>query len=177
MASIFDPDDLHAITRSVAGRNDGQATCAQIVDELKQIYPRYVSDKNPWLFNRSGGGQGQLKVLHCSMFEYLLLYGTPTGTPRRSGREWIEVWDFVFDGELWCCEEGKLEPTVYRPGRVAHLGKGRTMGWAVPSATFMLEYARGPVQAMPPFGVADSILNTLACWTAGASVSRSCRMA
>ena len=52
-----------------------------------------------------------MKILHRSMFEYLLLYGTPIGTKGHPGREWIELWDFVFDGELWCC--------------------GRAMGWAV----------------------------------------------
>lgn len=175
-SSIFDPEHLHEIAKSVAGLDDRQAACARIIDELKRMHPGHISDGMPWLSNNSGIGMGQMKILHCSMFEYLLLYGTPIGTNAHAGREWTEVWDFVFDGELWCHEEGEISPAAHRPGDVAYLGKGRLMGWAVPDAAFMLEYGRGPVQSMPPFGVADSIFSTLACWNARGGITRPCRL-
>ncbi|SPM37252.1 hypothetical protein MRAB57_5095 [Mycobacterium rhizamassiliense] len=161
MAAIFDPDDLRAMAKSAVGLSNRQAACAHIIDELKRKHPGHIRDDIPWLFNNSGGAMGEMKILHFSLSEYLLLYGTPIGTGGHSGRYRTQLWDFVFDGEMWSYEEGELERTVFEPGGVSYLGKGRVKGWGVPHAAFMLEYARGPVVTMLPFGLADSAFSTV----------------
>jgi C-8 sterol isomerase len=77
------------------------------------------------------------------------------------------VWDFVFDGEMWCYEEGELERKVYLPGDVAYLGGGLVKGYAVPGGAYMLEYARGPIPSMLLFGLADTIFSTVDAPTIG----------
>jgi C-8 sterol isomerase len=161
MASIFDPDDLHAVAKAAVGLGDRDAACGQIVAELKRNYPGRIRDDIPWLFNNAGGAMGQMKILHASFSEYVLLFGTPIGTEGHSGRYATEVWDFVFDGEMWCYEEGELSRHVYRPGDGAYLGKGSAKGYRIPDSAFMLEYARGPIPRMFPFGLADSVFSTV----------------
>ena len=88
---------------------------------------------------------GQMKLLHCSMSEYILLFGTPIGTEGHSGRYATEVYDFMIDGEMWCYHPGEFERAVYKPGDAAYLGADQVKGYAVPSHAWMLEYARGPI--------------------------------
>jgi hypothetical protein len=167
MKRIFNPDDLHVIVKAAAALDDRKSACEQIVAELKRNYPGHIRDDIPWLFNNAGGAMGQMKLLHCSLSEYVILFGTPIGTEGHSGRYATEVWDFVFDGELWCYEEGELERNVFGPGDVAYLGEGRAKGYAVPNGAFMLEYARGPIPSMLAFGLADTIFSTLDAPTMG----------
>jgi C-8 sterol isomerase len=171
VAHVFNPDDLHAVAKAAVGLGDRDAACAHIVAELKRNYPRHVRDDIPWIFNNAGGAMGQMKLLHASFSEYILLFGTPIGTEGHSGRYATEVWDFVFDGEMWCYEEGDLSRRVYQPGDGAHLGKGRAKGYRVPDSALMLEYARGPIALMFPFGLADSVLSTIDLRTAARTMS------
>jgi ERG2 and Sigma1 receptor like protein len=161
MTIVFNPDDLHAIAKAAVGLDDRTAACEQIVTDLKHAYPRYIRYDIPWLLNNAGGAMGQMKLLHCSLTEYLILFGTPIGTEGHSGRYPTEVWDFVYDGQVWCYEEGELDRTEYRPGDVAYLGRGHVKGYAAPGGAYMLEYARGPIPTMMAFGVADSTFSTV----------------
>lgn len=161
MGRVFNPDELHAIAKSVTGISDRQAACEQIVDELKSRHPQHIRDDIPWLFSNARGTMAQLKILHCSMTEYLILFGTPIGTQGHSGRFLAQIWDFVFDGEMWSYEEGELQRKVIEPGAVAYLGRGRAKGWAVPEAAYMLEYARGPIPTMTPYIVWGALFSTL----------------
>lgn len=104
---------------------------------------------------------GQMKILHVSFSEYIILFGTPIGTEGHSGRYSAGVWDFVFDGEMWCYHEGELERKSYKPGDAAFLGKKRTKGYRIPDSAFMLEYARGPIIGMLRFGLADTVFSTV----------------
>ncbi|BDB40178.1 hypothetical protein IWGMT90018_06240 [Mycobacterium kiyosense] len=104
---------------------------------------------------------GQMKLLHASLTEYLILFGTPIGTEGHSGRYPTEVWDFVFDGQVWCYEEGELDRAEHHPGDVAYLGRGRVKGYCAPGGAYMLEYARGPIPSMMAFGVADAVFSTV----------------
>ncbi len=161
MGAIFDPDNLHAIAKRAVGREGREAAFTQIIADLQQQYPGHIRADVPWLFNNAGGAMGQMKLLHCSLSEYLILFGTPIGTEGHSGRYASEVWDFIIDGEMWCYLEGEFERSVYKPGDGAYLGGGRVKGYSVPEEAYMLEYARGPIVTMLPFGLADSIFSTV----------------
>ena len=162
MGKVFDPDDLHAIAKAAVGLDTTEAACTQIVAELKRKYPDHIHDDIPCLFNNAGGAMGQMKFLHCSLSEYLILFGTPIGTEGHSGRYTAEVWDFIFAGEIWGYGEGELERQVFKPGEFHHLGSGRAEGYKIPdTGSFMLEYARGPILSMMAFGLADTIFSTL----------------
>ena len=76
--------------------------------------------------------------------------------------EWDQpIWDFTIAGEMWCYVEGELNRTVYKPGARAFLGTKSAKGYRVDDHLWVLEYARGPVYTMLPFGLADTLFSTL----------------
>jgi hypothetical protein len=161
MGYIFEPAELHEISKRAVSEKSRDAIIRVVSEELKRRYPDYIELGVPWLFNNAGGAMGQIKLLHCSLSEYILIFGTPIGTEGHSGRYATEVYDFMLDGEMWCFHAGQFERAIYRPGDVAYLGADLAKGYAVPSHVMMLEYARGPIPTMLPFGLADTVFSTL----------------
>jgi C-8 sterol isomerase len=170
MGYIFDPDELHEIARLGLGKGTKDESFRVIGDELLRRYPKHITLDNPWIFNNAGGAMGQMKLMHCSITEYVIFFGTPIGTEGHSGRYRTEVYDFMIDGEMWCYHAGEFERAVYRPGDAAFLGADRAKGYAVPSHAWMLEYSRGPIPSMLPFGLADTMFSTLDRHTVGTTL-------
>ncbi len=167
MATIFDPETLHEIAKLGVGLPSRDDTFRVVTQELKNRYPKHITLDNPWIFNNAGGAMGQMKLLHCSITEYVILFGTPIGTEGHSGRYGTEVYDFMLDGEMWCYHPGEFERAVYKPGDAAYLGADKAKGYAVPSHAWMLEYSRGLIPTMLPFGLADTLFSTLDRQTVG----------
>lgn len=161
MSYVFDPERLHEVVQKHVGLPNEQAFDA-ITRDVAELYPGHV-DTGPrnWIFNNAGGAMGQITLLHASLSEYLLIFGTPIGTEGHSGRYATEVWDFMIAGEMWTYLEGESERRVDAPGDAAYLGRSRVKGYRVPDAAWMLEYARGPIPTMLPFGLADTVTSTL----------------
>ena len=151
MGTIFDTDGSHAITKAAVGMESKSGRLSRSYRPEGQL-PGHIHDDTPWVFNNAGGAMGQMKLLHCSLSVHLIFFGTPIGTEGHSGRYGSEVRDFIIDGEVWCYEEGQFERRIYAPGDVAYLAGGQVKGYRHPDSAFMLEYARGPIPAMLPFG-------------------------
>jgi C-8 sterol isomerase len=165
MGYIFEPEVLHAIARQAVGLSY-QSMVEVVVEGLRKHYPGHIAHQQERIFNNAGGAMGVLALLHGSMSEYIHIFGTPIGTEGHSGRYRTEVYDFMLDGEMWCYLPGEFERTVYRAGDVAYLGKSAAKGYRIPDHTWILEYARGPIMFMLPFGLADTLLSTLDFYTA-----------
>ena len=167
MGYVFDPEVLHDCAKLGVDQPLEHAFDA-ITQGLASHYPKHI-DTGPrkWMFNNAGGAMGQMSLLHCSLSEYILIFGSPIGTEGHSGRYRTEVYDWVFNGEMWCYHEGESERTVYGPGSKAFLGGGRVKGYRLPDHAWMLEYARGPIPLMLPFGLADTMMSTLDFKTLG----------
>jgi C-8 sterol isomerase len=161
MGYIFDPDELHQVAKLGVGKSNKQEMFRVVGEELRRRHPKHINLEGDWIFNNAGGAMGQMKLLHCSLSEYIIFFGTPIGTEGHSGRYTTEVFDFMLDGEMWCYHPGEFERAVYKAGDAAYLGADRAKGYAVPSHAWMLEYARGPIPSMLPFGLADTLFSTL----------------
>jgi C-8 sterol isomerase len=67
----------------------------------------------------------------------------------------------VLHGEAWYGREGRFEREVYRPGDLIVVDQRESTAIRVDDSVWMVEYARGPVWRLLPFGLADSIFSTL----------------
>lgn len=162
MGYVFDPKVLHGCAREGVGVENIEVAFDRVMAALRAHYPEHIYDgPRDWIFNNAGGAMGQLTLLHASLTEYVILFGSAIGTEGHSGRYAAEVHDYMIAGDMWCYVEGETTKTVYRPGDWATLGSGKTKGYRLPDAAWMLEYSRGPIPAMLPFGLADSLLSTL----------------
>ena len=58
-----------------------------VANELSVIYPGHIlsKEKREWLFVNCGGWMGAFLVLHASITEYVLLFGTGIHTSGNSG--------------------------------------------------------------------------------------------
>ncbi|MFK7986276.1 MAG: ERG2 family protein [Sandaracinaceae bacterium] len=160
MGYIFDPDELHGIVRDVIGQPLPKMI-ADIRDALEPSYGAHLLPGNDWIFNNAGGAMGQMLVLHASITEYLIIFGSPIGTEGHSGRFMAKDFFYILEGEQWAYAEGDLEKRVYKPGDLHILAPGTAEGYRMPDHCFALEYARGVIPAMLPFGVADTLFSTL----------------
>ncbi len=160
MGYIFEPDHLHEVVKSVIGQ-----PLPQMIDDIKaQLnarYPGHILMDSRWIFNNAGGAMGQMLVLHASITEYVMIFGSPIGTEGHSGRFYAKDFFFILEGEQWAYAEGDLERRVYKPGDLHILPPGTAEGYKMPEACFALEYARGAIPAMLPFGIADAMSSTL----------------
>src|SRR5690606_5800536 len=160
MAYIFDPDVLHSLVKDVVGQPLPDMI-AQLRRELPERYPGHILENTDWIFNNAGRAMGQMLVLHASITESIMIVGSSIGTEGHSGRFYASDYFYILEGEQWAYAEGDLERRVYRPGDLHVLPAGSVEGYRMPDRCYALEYARGIIPAMLPFGIADAMSSTL----------------
>ena len=159
---LFDPRVLNDIRSRCVGKPLEEAF-ALIISELERHYPGHICTKPAWLFNNAGGAMGQLALLHASLREYIIIFGTCIGTEGHSGRYSSEVYDYVIRGEMICEYEGMFTREVFTPDTPvpAYLGRKVIKHYRIPEEAWMIEYCRGNIPKMFPFGTIDSFFSTL----------------
>src|SRR6185295_18785619 len=121
MAYIFDPGKLQDVARRHIGRPHEEMVAA-IASDLANAYPGHIEMKQDWILSICGGVMGIMTVLHGSLSEYVLIYGTPIGTEGFSGRYRADIWDIMLTGEMWTyTEQDFRQALVSKPGDIAHL--------------------------------------------------------
>ncbi len=171
MSYLFDPDSLCNIAKKGIGLPYEQMFETVRV-ELEQKYPGRINDKIQWMFNNAGGCMYSVAILYASLTEYILIFGSPIGTYGHTGRHFTEIYDFVIDGELWYFKENRpFERIVRKSGDTYYLDKLQSEGLCIPEQAWVLEYARGFIPSMLPFGLADSLFSTLDWKTLGCTFS------
>ena len=162
MGYVFDVDVLHAAAKeAVATGRPLREKVALIRERLHERYPGQVALDDDWVYNVAGGAMGQMTVLHASLTEYVIVFGTPIGTEGFSGRFLADDYFMILEGEQWAFSEGDGERMVFKPGDLHHMPKGEARGYRMPDHCFALEYARGNIPAMLPFGLIDQFTSTL----------------
>jgi len=158
----FDPETLQKIAKSVIKKNlTTEVMVETLVKELDKQYPGRISTQPDWIFNNAGGAMGALYLLHGSITEYLLIFGTPIGTDGHTGRYMADDYFIILEGQQWAFSEGKFDTEVFKPGDMHHLKRGDAKAYRMPERCWALEYARGWIPFMLPFGIADTIFSTL----------------
>jgi hypothetical protein len=157
---IFDPEVIHECALKGMGRRKPEMFDI-IAREVEKRYPGHIDHSQPWIYSIAGGAMIQMKLYFASLFEYVMIWGTPIGSEGHSGRHRVSFWDTVVDGETWYYAEGQFEKRVYRPGDRIFVGKGQACGMNFTDGVWAVEYARGPLMLSMPFGLADEVLSTL----------------
>ncbi|KAI1342132.1 C-8 sterol isomerase [Xylariaceae sp. FL0016] len=164
---IFQKEELHELAkRGIAQHgNDTRAITEYIVSELATTHSSAVNPawdvKEEWFFNNAGGAMGGMFVIHASITEYLIIFGTSIGTEGHTGRHTADDYFHILTGEQWAYTPGDFLPEVYPAGSVHHLHRGTVKQYKMPEGCFALEYARGWIPPMLFFGFADGLSSTL----------------
>lgn len=157
---VFDPDVLHQCALKGLGKKKPEMFDV-VAAAMEKAYPGHIDNTQPWVYSIAGGAMIQMKVLFSSIFEYIIIWGTPIGSEGHSGRHAVGFWDTVLEGETWYYAEGQFERRIYRPGDRIYVGPGQARGMNFINGLWAMEYARGPIPLSIPFGLADIMISTL----------------
>lgn len=131
--------------------------------ELARSHPGVIADTLKWTFNAAGNVICNIAVVYASPNEYVAFFGTPIGATGFSGYYTeADVWDCMVAGEMQTFDPGQFEKSVYRAGQTAYLKKGSRRVFRYVDSCWMIDYARGNIITMFPFGVINpAMYNTL----------------
>ncbi|KAJ5803456.1 C-8 sterol isomerase [Penicillium pulvis] len=161
---IFDPEHLHDLSqRAIKSHGEDTRSIVNfIVSELEEkVGPKYLSVEEEWVFNNAGGAMGAMYIIHASITEYLIVFGTAIGTEGHTGRHTADDYFNILTGTQLAYVPGSFEPETYPAGTVHHLQRGQVKQYKMDSSCFALEYARGWIPPMLFFGYADTFSSTL----------------
>lgn len=157
MRFLFDPEKLHAIAREAAGPPIHEAL-PKIVEALERTWPGAVTKRPEWMLAIYGGTTATMTILHASLSEYILVYGSPLGTNGFSGRYLFDCYDWMLRGEMRTYrDDDSLRAETYGPGDGAFLPHLRAKGYSITPDSWMLEYGRGFIPSGLPFALAGPL--------------------
>lgn len=167
MTYRIDPDVLHEVTvRALGLPVAGGELITRTIELLAAEYPDLI-DPTPgrWVGSKAGGVLGKVRFLYFSPREYIVIFGSPTGTQGFSGRyKHVDIHKFLLAGQIdsYDLESDDTMPLPpLRPGDRTCLHRGHARGLTIHPGSWHLEYGRGAVATTLPFAMVDTLLVSL----------------
>ena len=161
-----DPSVLAGIAKQVVAQPRGSAELiGHALELLGQAYPDLI-DPVPgrWVGSKAGGVLGKVRFLYFSPREYVVIFGSPTGTQGFSGRyKHVDVHKFLMAGRIdwYDVESDDTSAHTLLPGEHAHMERGQARGMTIHPGSWHIEYGRGAVATTLPFAMVDTLLMSL----------------
>lgn len=167
MTYKIDPDVLHTVATQVVGTPlDGGELTTRATELLSAAYPDLI-DPSPgrWVGSKAGGILGKVRFLYFSPREYVVIFGSPTGTQGFSGRyKHVDIHKFLIAGRIDSYDLESDDPLPLPPllpGDHTCLERGRARGLTIHPGSWHIEYGRGAVATTLPFAMVDTLLVSL----------------
>ncbi|KAG4306323.1 hypothetical protein PORY_000311 [Pneumocystis oryctolagi] len=175
---IFSPKKLQELSIQAIKKfpDDTEALLNHLAESIKKEYGNSVLplNHNKWFFNNAGNAMGSMILLHASISEYLIFFGTSIGTEGHSGVHLSDDYFTILVGEQRSSFPGQFKPTIYKPGMQNHLPRGKRVQYSIPGECWALELAQGLlmnfdltlnvvgwIPSMLPFGLIETFFSTL----------------
>jgi sigma non-opioid intracellular receptor len=163
----INPDVLHKVVKEVVGLPlEAGELLAHTVTLLAGEYPDLIDPTSGrWVGSKAGGILGKVRFLYFSPREYVVLFGSPTGTQGFSGRyKHVQIHKFLIAGQIdsYDLESDETVPLApLLPGGHTCLDKGHARGLTIHPGSWHVEYGRGAVVTTLPFAMVDTLLVSL----------------
>ncbi len=165
---VFTPEEIQSIA-NMGANLPLKDRWEMMRAELAQRHPGVITDTLKWTFNAAGNVICNIAVVYASPNEYVAFFGTPIGATGFSGYyTQADVWDCMVAGEMDTFDPGQFERSVYLAGDTAYLKKGTRRVFRYVDSCWMIDYARGNIITMFPYGVINpatyNTLDTKSAW-------------
>lgn len=138
-----------------------------IINELAKVYPGHIDQHAPTLLYTGGRATGLLRVLYCSVDEYIALYWSDWGLMSTdSGSYKSHVYDYITEGQNinWHGNPESFDAKdfeITEPGEYTFLGKGDRKIWSFEGPCGMVDHGIGDVISMTKFALVSNFTSTL----------------
>jgi len=156
----FDPEELRDVALPHVGKPVPEIILG-LESDLKAKYGDLIHLDMPWVINPAGYMMYQVKMIFARPNEYIGIMGVPISSTGHTGRHPVTYYDTILSGSARMVSAGEFEPHVSKAGDFLVTRPGVALAFDVPDHIFFLEYCRGPIAVLMPFGLANLVLGTL----------------